>query len=299
MHLNQRLAVVYYHSHASVIIKAQALYIIRLKAASHQHTVLYIITAQPCIHRENLMARFFIKKDSISDNQITIIGNDAFHIARSLRMAVGDEITVCDEDGTEYLSSLSRIRDDECIANILSTKTGSTESPVHITLYMAYPKGDKLETVVQKSVELGASEIIPFESSRCIKRPSPDKADKITERLSRIAEEAAKQCGRSRLPKLSRMIKLPELLTKIPDYDLALFCYEGTGTESLKAVLEGYSRRDGRIAVIIGSEGGFSESEAQSITEAGAKCVNLGPRILRCETAPDYCLSAISYHFEL
>ena len=245
------------------------------------------------------MARFFTKKDNISDNQITISGNDAFHIARSLRMAVGDEITVCDEDGTEYISSLSRIRDDECIADILSTKAGSTESPIHITLFMAYPKGDKLETVVQKSVELGASSIIPFESSRCIKRPSADKLDKITERLSRIAEEAAKQCGRCKLPKVSKMIKLPELLSMIDNFDLALFCYEGKGAESLKCVLDRYNKTSGRIAVIIGSEGGFSEDEAKSITEAGAKCVNLGPRILRCETAPDYCLSSISYHFEL
>ena len=245
------------------------------------------------------MARFFVTKENITDNQIKITGGDAFHIARALRMAVGDEITVCDENGTEYLTRLSRIRDDECTADIISEQAGSTESPVDITLFMAYPKGDKLETVVQKSVELGASHVIPFESSRCIKRPSADKADKITDRLSRIAEEAAKQCGRSKLPTVSKMIKLTDLLTRIKDYDLALFCYEGEGAESLKKTLESYGRGDGMIAVIIGSEGGFSKEEAESIIQNGAKCVNLGPRILRCETAPDYCLSAISYHFEL
>ena len=245
------------------------------------------------------MARFFINKDNITDNQIIITGNDAFHIARALRMAVGDEITVCDEDGAEYFTRLSRIRDEECIAEIISKQDGSTESPVHITLYMAYPKGDKLETVVQKSVELGASAIVPFESSRCIKRPAIDKLDKITDRLSRIAEEAAKQCGRSRLPSVSKMIKLPELLKEISSYDLTLVCYEGDGTISLKQTLTDFGKVGGKIAVIIGSEGGFSEDEAKLIIEAGAKCVNLGPRILRCETAPDYCLSAISYHFEL
>ncbi len=245
------------------------------------------------------MSRFFITKDNIQDNQITITGNDAFHIARALRMAVGDEVTVCDEDGAEYFTRLCRIRDEECIAEIISKQDGTTESPVEITLYMAYPKGDKLETVVQKSVELGACGIVPFESSRCIKRPSADKADKITDRLSRIAEEAAKQCGRSKLPHVSKMIKFTELLPQIQSYDLTLFCYEGDGAESLKKTLEGYPKRDGKIAVIIGSEGGFSKDEAESIIAAGAKCVNLGPRILRCETAPDYCLSAISYHFEL
>lgn len=245
------------------------------------------------------MARFFVKKENITDNQITISGSDAFHIARALRMAVGDELTVCDEDGTEYLTKLARIRDDECIAEIISEKVGSTESPVDITLFMAYPKGDKLETVVQKSVELGASHIVPFESSRCIKRPSADKADKINDRLSRIAEEAAKQCGRSKLPDVTKMIKFTELLAKIIDFDLALFCYEGKGAESLRKTLESYGKDSGKIAVIIGSEGGFSKEEAESIIEKGAKCVNLGPRILRCETAPDYCLAAISYHFEL
>lgn len=245
------------------------------------------------------MARFFITKNSISDNTITITGKDAFHIARSLRMAVGDTLTVCGEDGSEYLCELSRIRDEECSLAILSVGTGTTESPVDITLYMAYPKGDKLETVVQKSVELGASTVVPFESSRCIKRPAAEKADKITERLSRIAEEAAKQCGRSKLPRVSKMIRFSELVTLVSKYDLTLFCYEGKGAVSLKKTLEEHGKKGATVAVIVGSEGGFSEDEANALICAGAKCVNLGPRILRCETAPDYCLSAISYHFEL
>ena len=245
------------------------------------------------------MSRFFVDKENISDGKIVITGTDAFHIARALRMAVGDGITVCDQDGLEYSATLSRIRDDECVCEVVSVSEGKTESPVEITLYMAYPKGDKLETVVQKSVELGATVIVPFESSRCIKRPAEDKLGKITDRLSRISEEAAKQCGRSRLPKVERMIKLSDLTRRIKDYDLTLFCYEGEGATSLKTVLEQYGKRSGKIAVIIGSEGGFSADEAKMITESGAKCVNLGPRILRCETAPDYCLSAISYHFEL
>ena len=95
------------------------------------------------------------------------------------------------------------------------------------------------------------------------------------------------------------MIKFNELLSKIANFDLALFCYEGAGAESLKKALNNYGKPRGKIAVIIGSDGGFSKEEAERIIDAGAKCVNLGPRILRCETAPDYCLSAISYHFEL
>lgn len=245
------------------------------------------------------MVRFFVNTNDITDNIITIKDKDAYHIARSLRMAVGDEISVCDECGAVYLACLTKIRDEECYAEITSKVETSTESPVEITLYMAYPKGDKLETIVQKSVELGASVIVPFESSRCIKRPAEDKLDKITDRLNRIAEEAAKQCKRSKLPSVERMIKFSELQRQINSYDLTLFCYEGEGTESLKSVLNKYKKQSGRIAVIVGSEGGFSEAEAESITDKGARCVNLGPRILRCETAPDYCLAAISYHFEL
>ena len=245
------------------------------------------------------MARFFISRDAINGGAATVNGPDAFHIARTLRMAVGDEVTLCDGEGTEYRAALTRIRDDECALDILSESASGAESPARITLYMAYPKGDKLETVVQKAVELGAHRIIPFESSRCIKRPAEEKLDKITARLSKIAEEAAKQCGRGVLPTVSRMIKLKELLTDIPSYDLTILCYEGEGARSLKDILEQGARGASTIAVIIGSEGGFSREEAESIVEAGAECANLGPRILRCETAPDYCLSAISYFLEL
>ena len=245
------------------------------------------------------MARFFISKESIADGVAVISGPDAFHIARTLRMAVGDEVMLSDGEGNQYRASLSKIRDNECTADILSEETSTVESPANITLYMAYPKGDKLETVVQKAVELGAHRIVPFESSRCIKRPAEEKLDKITARLNKIAEEAAKQCGRAILPTVSRMIRFKELLAEIPASELPIFCYEGDGARSLKTILEEKAKSVKGISVIIGSEGGFSPDEAKAITDAGAECANLGPRILRCETAPDYCLSAISYFLEL
>ncbi len=245
------------------------------------------------------MARFFVNSDAVSDNIITIRDKDAFHIARSLRMAVGDDITVCDDMGNEYAARLTLIRDNICEAEISSVKKGDTEPSMDITLFMAYPKGDKLETVVQKSVELGASHIVPFESSRCIKRPAAEKLTKIAERLNRIAEEAAKQCGRTKLPTVSVMQRFSDVTEAIPSFDLAIFCYENERTRSLKSALESYGKKTGRVAVIIGSEGGFSEEEAERIISAGAACVSLGPRILRCETAPDYCLASISYFTEL
>ena len=244
------------------------------------------------------MPRFFVPSENFSDGSLKIIGDDAFHIARALRMAVGDEITVCDMHSNEYTCRITKIRDEACDCDILSVREGITESPVYISLYMAYPKGDKLEVVTQKAVELGASEIIPFESSRCIKKPKAEKAERDMARLSRIAEEAAKQCGRSRLVKILPSLDYNNMLISASRADAVLFCYEGDGATSLKEALS----RIGDVkslAVVIGSEGGFSLDEAERARASGAHIVNLGPRILRCETAPSYVLSAISYHFEL
>lgn len=244
------------------------------------------------------MARFFVNKENISDNQIVISGDDAHHIARSLRMAEGDEAVVCDGFGTEYRCVLSKIRDDQCICNIIEEISSGAESPVDITLCMAYPKGDKLETVIQKAVELGASKIIPFESSRCIKRPKAEKADKQTGRLSRIAEEAAKQCGRAKIPEVTKPVGYTEMLGMAKESELVLLCYENEDEKSLKSALAS-SPAPKSIAVIVGSEGGFSPDEAKCAVDMGAVSVSLGKRILRCETAPSYVLSAISYELEL
>ena len=244
------------------------------------------------------MPRFFVKSEQIDSEKIYIYESDAHHIARSLRMAVGDEVTVSDGEGTEYSCRLTKIRDEECECEILSKCTGATESPIEITLCMAYPKGDKLETVIQKAVELGASRILPFESSRCIKRPKAEKIDKQLARLSRIAEEAAKQCGRSRIPEVMAPLGYKEMLKVARESALTLFCYEAEEDHSLKNILKAQKKPES-CAVIVGSEGGFSAEEVALAEEAGAIIVSLGRRILRCETAPDYALSAISYEYEM
>ncbi len=244
------------------------------------------------------MPRFFVPSDGFEENTVYIKGDDAFHIARSLRMAVGDGVTVCDMHGTEHECTLTKIRDDICELTVLSSKHGETEPPKEITLYMGYPKGDKLETVIQKAVELGAAFIVPFESSRCIKRPKADRAEKQLLRLKRIAEEAAKQCGRSMLPEVKDTLTYQKMLESAKEKSLVLFCYEGDGALSLKDVLR--ENKDAKsIAVIVGSEGGFSLAEADEAKKQGVHIVNLGKRILRCETAPTYVLSSLSYEFEL
>ena len=245
------------------------------------------------------MPRFFVSRESIGDGALFISGDDARHIARALRMAVGDTLTVSDNEGNEYTVKLTKIRDERCDCEILESAVSRSEPPSKITLYMAYPKGDKLETVIQKAVELGASRIVPFESSRCIKRPKADKAKERGARLSRIAEEAAKQCGRAILPEVALPIAFSDMLNEASKASLSLFCYEGEGTSSLKAILDECAEAPESIAVIVGSEGGFSPEEARLAEEKGFIVTGLGPRILRTETAPLCVLSIISAFLEL
>lgn len=242
------------------------------------------------------MPKFFVSKESIENNIAKIEGKDAFHIARSLRMAVGDNIYISDGEGHDYLAALTDIKDDLCTAEILS-EGDSAEPKMSITLYMAYPKGDKLETVIQKAVELGATRIVPFESSRCIKRPKVDKVAKQGERLSKIAEEAAKQCGRGIIPEVALPLSYSEMLDDAKSSALRLICYEKESDLSVKALLSRGMPES--IAIIVGCEGGFSPEEVEAAVNAGCHSVTLGKRILRCETAPLTVLSMILYQFEL
>ena len=219
------------------------------------------------------MPKFFVPKESIENNIAKIEGKDAFHIARSLRMAVGDNIYVSDGEGHDYLAALTDIKDDVCTAEILS-EGDSAEPKMNITLYMAYPKGDKLETVIQKAVELGVTRIVPFESSRCIKRPKADKVIKQGERLSKIAEEAAKQSGRGIIPEVALPLSYSEMLEDAKSSALRLICYEKESDLSVKALLS-----DGMpesIAIIVGCEGGFSPEEVEEAVNLGCHSVTLG-----------------------
>ena len=244
------------------------------------------------------MPRFFVDKEYINEESIKIAGSDAHHIARSLRMAEGDSVTVSDGEGMEYLCTLERIRDEECECRVNEKRLGEGEGKIHTTLFMAYPKGDKLEVVVQKAVELGASRIVPFESSRCIKRPKAEKIDKQLQRLQKIADEAAKQCGRARLPEVAMPLSFAEMLREAQKCSITLFCYEAEDGKTIKDALR---RLDGveSIGVIVGSEGGFSPEEAEAAVKSGAVAVSLGKRILRCETAPAFALSVIAYESEM
>jgi 16S rRNA (uracil1498-N3)-methyltransferase len=240
------------------------------------------------------MQRFFVSRDAYRDNTVTIVGEDARHISFSLRMKKGETISVCLPDATLLTCVLESFGDDAVTARVVSEALCDTEPPYKARLYQALPKGDKLETIVQKAVECGVYEIIPFESSRCIAKwdRSPEKK---LERLNRIALEAAKQCGRGYVPRVKSPLTFKQVVEEAAEADRALFCYEAGGEDLGRILLDGGDT----IAVIIGAEGGFSLAEAEAAVKAGCESVGLGKRILRCETAPLCVLSDISYEFEL
>jgi len=251
------------------------------------------------------MPRFFIRQNQIEENMITLTGDDAHHIARSLRMAVGEEITVCDMQANEYTCRICGFEDDlRVFAEILDARASETEPRCRVTLFQALSKGDKLDTVIQKAVECGAFEIIPFESERCVVRVKEDAEDRKTERRRRISAEAAKQCGRSIVPDVRPTVSFDEMLELAKGSELALFCYEGDGTVPLGKVLSERLVPNERgayptVSVVIGSEGGFSLAEAARAKEAGLIPVGLGKRILRTETAPVFVLSCLVCASEL
>ena len=246
------------------------------------------------------MPRFFIRQTQVDGERITLFGDDAHHVARSLRMAVGDPVTVCDMQGNEYNCRIDGFDGDkEVFLEVLSVKAAENEPPLRIRLFQALPKGDKLDTVIQKAVECGVSEIIPFESERCVVRVKPEAEARKTERRQRIAEEAAKQCGRSLLPTVRSTVSFSDMMRLAADDELCLFCYEGDGTETLGSVLQRELKGKTGVSVIIGSEGGFSLAEAERIRESGALAVGLGKRILRTETASGFVLACLVYASEL
>jgi 16S rRNA (uracil1498-N3)-methyltransferase len=229
---------------------------------------------------------------------VTITGDDAHHLSRSLRAAVGDTVTLCDMAKCEYECELTEFLPDCVRARVLSVRPTETDPPVRIVLYQALPKGDKLDAVIQKAVECGVAEIVPFESERCVARAKADSEARKTERRTRIAYEAAKQCGRGVLPLVRETVSFDEMLKMAGAADRTLFCYEGEGTVPIGVLLK-QSRACGELALVIGSEGGFSIREAQRARDAGFLMTGLGKRILRTETAPIFALACISCCFEL
>ena len=249
------------------------------------------------------MPRFFIRQEQIDNGKIHIVGDDAHHISYSLRMAAGESLTVCDMQGIEYECTIEAFEEGAVILNIEESRASLNEPNIVIKLFQALPKGDKLDSVIQKAVECGACEITPFESERCIVKIKADAEAKKTERRQRIAKEAAKQSGRSVIPAVEPSVSFSEMLKRASMSDICLFCYEGDGTVPLGKILRDidleHKERGYSVSVVIGSEGGFSLAEVEKAREAGFLLAGLGKRILRTETAPIFALSALVCFSEL
>lgn len=240
------------------------------------------------------MPKFFVERENIGESAVNITGADANHIGRVLRLRVGESLCVCDGNGMDYTCEIAEINPDCVSLKIIEKHLCDAEPSVSITLFMALPKSDKMEYVIQKCVELGVTEIVPFSSSRCVVKLADKDKIKKTERWQKIAEAAAKQSGRGIIPEVVAPISFTELLKKAHEFDLSLFCYECEEENSLKNMLS--KNKFKNVCVVVGPEGGFDKAEVNSAVEAGFKSVSLGKRILRCETAPGCAVCAILYH---
>ncbi|MCI8332530.1 MAG: 16S rRNA (uracil(1498)-N(3))-methyltransferase [Clostridiales bacterium] len=246
------------------------------------------------------MPRFFVEQTAIHGDTIVLDEANAKHLSFSLRAKAGDHIFVCDAAGQLYECELTKLDGKTVEARILSVQPSVSEPPYEAVLCQAIPKGDKMDLIVQKAVELGVSRVIPVESQHCVTKIKPEARAKKRERWQRIAEAAAKQCGRGKIPQVEEPIRFEALLSLAPD-GCGYFCYENGG-DSLKTMLHQERTKRDKAPVfyfLIGPEGGFSCEEALAADQAGWRTVSLGSRILRTETASLFLLSALSYEIEI
>ena len=244
------------------------------------------------------MYNFFVKNEHFTKDTVTILGEDVNHIKNVLRMEIGTKIyTTNIETHIKYLTEIKSIENEKVECNILE-EVPTTELPINITLYQGLPKSDKLEFIIEKATELGVCKIIPVEMRFSIAKIKNE--DKKIVRWNKIAESAAKQSKRNIIPSIEQTIKVNEMINQFKQYDLILIAYENESKQTLKDVLKNSQKEKIKnVALVIGPEGGVDIKEIELLVQNGAKCVSLGKRILRTETAPLTLLSMLVYEFEL
>ena len=238
------------------------------------------------------MVRFFTDSYTVNMENPLLTGDNAQH-AKVLRLKVGEEVLLCDGEGAECVCAIREISSGEYSLDVLSRRESETEAAVRATIYMAFPKADKLEHVIQKATELGAYEIVAFPSARCVSRPDDKSLKKKLERWQKIAASAAEQSGRGRIPKVRTLPSFAAALTEAAKADQALMFYENEQAVTLRMALEKGSWST--VSLLTGPEGGLDVSEVEQARAAGLQVCTLGKRILRCETAPLCALSAVMY----
>ena len=238
------------------------------------------------------MTKFFVEPAQLAQQNPALTGENAKH-AKVLRLKAGEEVLICDGEGNECLCAVETVTDAEITLAVKQRRVSETEARVRVSVYMAFPKADKLEHVIQKATELGAYEIVAFPSGRCISRPDDKSLAKKVERWQKIAASAAEQSGRGRIPKVLTLPSYKAALERAAQADKALLFYENERATTLRMALEAGPYET--VSLLTGPEGGLEEKEVQQALDAGLSVCTLGKRILRCETAPLCALSAVMY----
>lgn len=244
------------------------------------------------------MYRFFVNENQILEDCISITGADVNHIKNVLRMKIGETVLVSDGNDREYTCTLQNISDEEVIAKIEDVDGPTRELPIKVTLFQALPKGDKMETIIQKMVELGAYEIVPVSTKRCIVKLDDKKAAAKVKRWNAIAESAAKQSKRGIIPQVAMPMSYKNGLKKAEEMDMVLIPYENA--ENMAHTREVISRiKEGmNVGIFVGPEGGFATEEVEEAINSGAFDITLGRRILRTETAGMALMSVLMFENE-
>lgn len=242
------------------------------------------------------MPRFFVKSNQIKQDNIEILGEDIKHIKNVLRKNIGDKIEICDsESGKSYNCEITQLYDNSILTHIIE-EYPEISSPIQVDIFQGLPKSDKMELIIQKSVELGVNKIIPVSMKRCVVKLDNKESVKKIARWQKISESAAKQCGRNNIPEISNVISLKDI--DVSQYDVLIVCYENEKVNTLKAELAKINTDSKiKIGVVIGPEGGLDEQEVELLKNNGAKIVTLGNRILRTETVALNILSILMYQF--
>ena len=238
------------------------------------------------------MTRFFVEAQDLSGDTLHLTGENFQH-AKVLRLKPGERMLVCDGQGEEALCAVRQVGAAELELEVLERRESETEAAVRVSVYMAVPKADKLEHVIQKATELGAYEIVAFPSARCVSRPDEKSLKKKLERWQKIAASAAEQSGRGRIPEVVTLGSFKEALGRAKQADKALLFYENEHAVTLRMALESGAFQT--VSLLTGPEGGLEEAEVDQARKAGLQVCTLGSRILRCETAPLCALSAVMY----
>jgi 16S rRNA (uracil1498-N3)-methyltransferase len=244
------------------------------------------------------MHRFFADPSQIREKDIILTGTDVNHIRNVLRMRSGQEVLISDGQGADYRCQLNEIGEDAVTASIMWRLDGNAELPSRITLFQGLPKGDKMEFIIQKCVELGAVKIVPVQTRRTVVKLDARKEQARRKRWMGISESAAKQSGRGIVPEIARVMDFSEALEEARHLDVCLIPYElARGIEHTREVCTAIKPGQS-VGIFIGPEGGFEEDEVSKAMKAGAVPVTLGKRILRTETAGMALISVLAYLLE-